>query len=264
MKDGDNPAGRNQDWWEKMVAEGCGYTLPWLDLEVGEIQRYIKNPKDEIDERLGIMFPVDILANLEGKEVLCLASGGGQQSVVFSLLGARVTVVDLSPGQLAGDREAAAHYDYQITTFQADMRDLSFFEEASFDLVYQAPSMSYVPAVKDVYGEVARVLKTGGLYRVAHTNPAVEFIETDTWDGEGYRISLPYTVRKVEYGESGSIQFRHYLGEIFNGLLSAGLSVAWVGEAPYHFQVSSKTTPGTWEHSQGYIPWIFAVVAKKD
>jgi hypothetical protein len=44
-------------------------------------------------------------------------------------------------------------------------------------VVYQAPSMAYIPDVGRVYAEVARVLRTGGYYRVAHTNPAIEFIE---------------------------------------------------------------------------------------
>jgi ubiquinone/menaquinone biosynthesis C-methylase UbiE len=163
---------------------------------------------------------------------------------------------------LEGDRKAAKHYGYEITAMRADMRDLSLIENGSFDLVYQAPSMSYIPIVREVYPEVARILRSGGLYRVAHTNPAVEFIETNSWDGEGYRISLPYTVRQVEYGEKGSIQFRHYLSDIFNGLLGVGFSIQSVQEAPVHFQEASEANPGTWEHSQMYVPWILAIVAR--
>ena len=262
MIEQDNNTARNKDWWEKMVKEGCGFTRPWLHLEKNEIQQYIHNPQDVANEQLGLIFPADILSNVDGKDVLCLASGGGQQSAVFSLLGARVTVVDLSAGQLEGDREAAAHYGYQVTTIQADMRDLSLIENGSFDLVYQAPSMSYIPDVRIVYAEVARVLRPGGLYRAAHTNPAAEFIETDSWDGEAYRISLPYTVRQVEYGEGGSIQFRHYLSDIFNGLLTVGFSIQWVQEAPVHFQENPEASPGTWEHIQLFVPWIFAIVAR--
>lgn len=40
------------------------------------------------------IYPAGLLADIDGKDVLCLASGGGQQSAVFSLLGAKVTVVD--------------------------------------------------------------------------------------------------------------------------------------------------------------------------
>ena len=262
MIEQDSNTDRNKDWWEKMVKEGCGFTRPWLKLEKKEIQQYIHNPQVTPHEQLGTMFPANILSNVDGKDVLCLASGGGQQSAVFSLLGARVTVVDISEGQLDGDRKAAKHYGYEITTMRVNMRDLSLIENGSFDLVYQAPSMSYIPAVREVYAEVARVLRSGGLYRVAHTNPAVEFIETDSWDGEGYRISLPYTVSQVEYGEAGSVQFRHYLGDIFNGLLREGFSIQWVQEAPVHFQEASDASPGTWEHSQIYAPWTFAIVAR--
>lgn len=195
--------------------------------------------------------------------VLCLASGGNQQSAVFGLLGAQVTVVDFSEKQLEGDRKAAAHYGFEVTTIQTDTRDLSSSADSSFDLVYQAPSMAYIPDVRDFYAEVARVLRTWGDYRVAHANPAIEFIEMDSWDGQGYRISVPYTLHKIEYGEESSVQFRHYLADIFNGLLAEGLSISGVHEATYPLKPDMRAHPGTWEHIQMYVPWIFAIVARK-
>lgn len=83
-----------------------------------------------------------------GKAVLCLAAGGGQQTAVFGLLGANMTVVDLTEGQLAGDETAAAHYGYPITTVQADMRDLSALPQQAFDRVFQADSTASVPPNK--------------------------------------------------------------------------------------------------------------------
>jgi len=43
--------------------------------------------------------------------VLCLASGGEQQSAIFGLLGADVTVLDLCAQQLAGDRQVPTIID---------------------------------------------------------------------------------------------------------------------------------------------------------
>ena len=97
---------------------------------------------------------------MNGQDVLCLASGGGQQSVAFGLLGANVTVFDLTPAQLERDREAAAHYDLPITTVQGDMRDLSHFEGAVFDIVWHAYSINFVPEVESVFDEAVRVLKS--------------------------------------------------------------------------------------------------------
>ena len=92
-----------------------GFTVPWLDLETETVLQYANGQLEQVPETLFIIRPPGILINLSGKDVLCLASGGGQQSVVLSLLGARVTVVDLTKGQLEGDREAAAHYGYDVT-----------------------------------------------------------------------------------------------------------------------------------------------------
>ena len=46
-------------------------------------------------------------ADLHGVDVLCLASGGGQQGPVLAAAGATVTVFDNSPRQLAQDRAVA-------------------------------------------------------------------------------------------------------------------------------------------------------------
>jgi 2-polyprenyl-3-methyl-5-hydroxy-6-metoxy-1,4-benzoquinol methylase len=51
-----------------------------------------------------------LLGDISGKRVLCLAAGGGQQSAAFGLLGADVTVFDLSDEMLARDQAAASRY----------------------------------------------------------------------------------------------------------------------------------------------------------
>ena len=261
MKPQDEIAKVNEEHWEKQAREGCGFTVPWLDLDRDLIRRYINGELESVPEALIEMHPAGILANVEGKDVLCLASGGGQESAVLGLLRAQVTVVDIADGQLEGDRKAAAHYGYDVTTIHADMRDLSCLADESFDLVYQAPSMAYVPDVRQVYSEVARVLRTGGLYRVHFTNPAVEFAHEE-WDGEGYRITRPYAERS-RHLPGGPIEFRHYLSDIFNGLIDRGMSIQRVEEDPRCLQENPQAAPGSWEHSLMYLAG-FAVVARED
>ena len=259
MNTRDEIAAINEKHWEKMVKEGCGFTVPWLDLDRDLIRRYVAGELELVPEPLIEMYPASVLANVEDKDVLCLASGGGQQSAVFGLLGARVTVVDLTQGQLDGDRKAAEHYGYQVTTIHADMRDLSSLDNGAFDLVYQAESMTYVPDVREVYSAVAGVLRAGGLYRVSFTNPVAEFAD---WDGEGYRITVPYAERTLRNAD-GAIEFRHYLSEIFNGLLAVGLNVQEVQEDPQYQRQDAQTTPGSWAHYLMYLPG-FAVVARNE
>src|SRR5947209_5599064 len=121
----------NKTRWEALVQANALFSRPWLN-----------ETKDSARQRLD---PQGRLGCLAGKEVLCLAGGGGQQAVAFALNGARVTVFDISEGQLARDREAARHYGYLVSTVPGDMRDLSVFDPASFDLVSQPYSLNFVP-----------------------------------------------------------------------------------------------------------------------
>jgi SAM-dependent methyltransferase len=250
----------NRHHWEKMVREKCGFTQPWPNLDLTLIQQYARGELTLAPEPLNWIYPANVLNKVAGKDALCLASGGGQQSAVFALLGARVTVVDFAEGQLDGDRQAAAHYGYQVTTIRADMRDLSGIGNKSFDLVYQASSMAYVPDVRQVYGEVGRLLRPNGIYRVEFTNPATEFVDHADWDGKGYRITRPYAERARRRAD-GVFEFRHYLSDIFNGLIAVGLAIQQVEESPDYRRQPVDMQPGSWEHCLTYAPG-FAIVAK--
>ena len=80
-----NYATTNKEWWEKMAKEDCGFTKPWLDLDVKILQKLangdLKNPPEPLND----IYPISIFSDVKRKDVLCLASGGGQQSAVFAL-----------------------------------------------------------------------------------------------------------------------------------------------------------------------------------
>lgn len=256
----DEAAIANQRLWEEEVKKGCGYTVPWLELDLSLLHEYADGKHEFLPEPMTCIYPAGILADIKGRDVLCLASGGGQQSAVFSLLGARVTVVDLAEGQLEGDRKAAMHYAYDVTTFHADMRDLSCLNDNSFDLVFQANSTAYIPDIRQVYFEVARVLRLHGTYRVIHGNPATFSMN---WNGKQYCISTPYS-EKVEQRDDGGIEFRHYMDDIFNGLLDSGFSIQRVYEEPYSKQQYSEAPPGSWNHERAYVAGGFVILAGKE
>ena len=139
----DDIARYNMTRWDAMVRAGAVFTRPWLDLTVESAREWVDS-----EGRLGEM---------AGQRVLCLAGGGGQQSAAFGLLGAEVTIFDLSAAQLERGQQAAAHYHLTVKTEQGDMRDLSRFAPAAFDLVYHPYSLNFVPDARVVFREVARV-----------------------------------------------------------------------------------------------------------
>ena len=127
----DDVAQYNQERWEELAAQGLEYTRPILDLDA--------------ESALALVDPKGVAGDVSGKDVLCLAGAGGQQSAAFGILGAKVTVLDITETQLERDREAAAHYGIDVRTVQGDMRDLSVFDDGSFDLVHQAHSINFIP-----------------------------------------------------------------------------------------------------------------------
>ena len=248
----------NRARWEAEVVKKNGFTVPWLDLNRDDILEYAEGRLDPISYQLYQVYPAYLLKDVAGKDVLCLAAGGGQQSAVFGLLNANVTVIDFTQGQLDGDITAAKHYGYHVETRRLNMRDLSAIEDASFDFVYQGPSMSWVPSVHEIYRGVSRIIRPEGQYRVDFGNPANHFWE---WDGEFYRVTEPYSERVFRYSD-GAYDFRHYLSDIFNGLLDNGFQIERVEERSW-IQPDINATPGSWTHEMAYNV-SFAVVAKKD
>jgi len=96
---------KNQKHWDNEVKSGEHYTVPDLDLNTDLLNQFVNgellfwsDPNAKINNPLLKRIRQYEYANIKGKKVLCLASGGGQQSAMFSLLGADVTVVDISQG----------------------------------------------------------------------------------------------------------------------------------------------------------------------
>ena len=251
----------NHAWWGHMVESGFQYTRPWLDLDTDILRDYIAGYVEVLPRRWIYFYPREALQDLAGKRVLCLASGGGQQTAALSLLGARVTVFDLCEAQLAGDRRAAEHFGYEVETIQGDMRDLSRFSDESFDLVYQAISLVFVPDLREVFREVLRVLKPGGVYRSGHGNPAVMMVEPETWTGEGYLLRDTYRTGAID--DADAREFRHGLREIFNGLIESGFAIRGVWEDPRHLHHDTDAAPGSYEHMLNHVLNYFCVLAGK-
>ena len=257
----DDVANVNKKRWEEVVQERAGCTRPYLDLDVEAFRAFREGETTDLPMSCGDE-PISqtVMAMTKGNDVLCLAAGGGQQSALFSLLGARVTVLDFCEGQLERDREAAEHYGYDVTVIQGDMRDLSELSESSFDLVY-GTGTTYVPDICEVFSGVARVIRAKGFYRADFMNPYTEFVDDIDWDGMGYRITKPYA-QKERRRPDGMIEFRSYLNEVFNGLIDSGFSIKRVSEAPRRLP-DPKDKPGSYRHWSAFVQGSYTVLARR-
>jgi SAM-dependent methyltransferase len=208
---------------------------------------------------------------MSGKEVLCLAGGGGQQSIAFALLGAKVTVADLSEEQLQKDAEAAAEYKLTLNLLRKDMRDLSSLGESSFDVVYHPYSLNFVPDVRGVFCQVARVLRTGGIYHFSCANPAFMGIRGSDWTGRGYLITLPYVDgAEIVYPDEDWVfrgkpplqsippckEYRHTMSTLVKGLAAYEFVITDLTEENFGTP-DSESAPGAPEHLSAFAPpWL--------
>jgi SAM-dependent methyltransferase len=225
--------GYNREAWDRQVEDGNQWTVP-VGPEVIEAARQGQWEVLLTDQKY---VPREWFPEMAGADVLCLASGGGQQAPTFAAAGASVTVLDNSPRQLAQDRFVAEREALDLETAQGDMRDLSAFANESFDLVFQPVSNLFVPEVGPVWNEAIRVLRSGGVLLAGFLNPVVYIFDLELADDTGevrVRYSLPYSDatsrteeelgRQMERGEP--LEFSHTLEEQIGGQIEAGFLIS--------------------------------------
>ncbi|HUE16356.1 MAG TPA: class I SAM-dependent methyltransferase [Planctomycetaceae bacterium] len=109
---------QNRAAWNRMAETGSVFATVATDDEC-------RNPLAALDSR-GWLPPT-----VMGLDVLCLASGGGWQSILYACAGAKVTVVDLSQSMLRLDEREAARRNRTVRTIEGSMHDLSMLGAAT-------------------------------------------------------------------------------------------------------------------------------------
>src|SRR5512134_2869652 len=158
----------NRDAWNREVEGGQNR---WSQPVSPEIIEKAKQGGFSVLLTENIPVPHRWFPPLKGADVLCLASGGGQQGPVLAALGANVTIFDNSPAQLTQDQLVAERESLPLRIVEGDAADLSMFVDGSFDLVFNPVSTVFMPDVRAVWKECSRVLREGGLLMTGSMNP---------------------------------------------------------------------------------------------
>lgn len=205
-------------------------------------------------------------ASVRGLEVLCLAAGGGWQSVLYAIAGANVTVVDLSSEMLRQDVQEARRRNLRVRVLEGSMHDLTMLEDEAFDIVHQPVSTCYVPDVTAVYREVARVLRDGGLYVSQHKQPTcLQIVERDAHDryvvGVRYYHSGPLPpVGDTIYREPGAVEFLHRWENLVGGLCRAGFVIEDLREP---CRADPRAAAGHFGHRGQFVPPYVRIKARR-
>lgn len=249
----------NRDAWDRAVADGSQWTVPVSPEEIAAARQgrwqIILTPTKAV--------PAHWFPPLSGKELLGLASGGGQQGPILAAAGAQVTIFDNSPQQLAQDRYVAQREGLDIRTVEGDMADLSCFADASFDLIVHPCSNVFIPAVRPVWQECYRVLRPGGLLLVGFANP-INYIFDQLLADEGtlqVRHPLPYSdlgslppAELQRYLDAEQpLEYSHTFDDQIGGQLAAGFVLTDFYEDRWDNYIIDQ-----------YMPTFFATRARKE
>ncbi len=246
---------QNRAAWDRLADTGSVFATVATDDEC-------RNPLAALDGR-GWLPPTVV-----GLDVLCLASGGGWQSILYACAGANVTVLDLSRSMLRLDEREAARRNKTVRTIEGSMDDLSMLGAATFDLVHQPVSTCYVPKLTPVYREIARVLRPGGLYISQHKQPtSLQVTHRDAKDRyvlgiEYYQSGALPRVPDCSYREPAVVEYLHSWEDLVGELCRAGFVLEDLSEPD---RSDREAPPGHFAHRGRYVaPYVRLKARRRD
>jgi SAM-dependent methyltransferase len=231
MMNSDDILSYNRQAWDRQVQRGNRWTVPVSSEQIARARNgdwsIVLTPTKPV--------PLEWFPPLVGLDVLCLASGGGQQGPILAAAGASVTVFDNSPAQLAQDRLVAEREALKIETVQGDMADLSVFPDCRFDLIFHPVSNVFVPDIKPVWGEAFRVLKPGGVLLSGFMNPVQYLFDFPALERGELHVAhfIPYSDHESLTDEDrgrlaeqdAPLEFGHTLADQIGGQIAAGFAL---------------------------------------
>jgi SAM-dependent methyltransferase len=239
----------NRRAWDKEVERGNEWTQPVSS----EVIAAARQGRWEVLLTETKPVPRQWFPDLNALDLLCLASGGGQQAPILAAAGARVTVFDNSPKQLEQDKLVAAREKLSLVTVEGDMTNLSMFADESFDLVFHPCSNLFIPDVRPVWTEAFRVLRRGGVLLAGFLNPVIYLFDDRLVERPVLEVkhALPYSDlhslskeecrQLIEKGEP--LEFGHTLTDQLGGQTEAGFVITAFYEDSHRTLPIAKYTP---------------------
>ena len=218
----------NRRAWDREVEKGCIWTIPVDQAVIVEARKgnwkIVLTPNKPV--------PQEWFPPLPGKNVLCLACGGGQQGPILAAAGANVTVLDNSPKQLERDQFVADRDHLCLRTELGDMRDLTRFPDEYFDVII-VTGTCFVDDINVVWKGAYRILKKPGILMAGCTNPIEYIFDLKAWNAGQLivRHTIPYSdvidlseedLRELIIAKDEPLCVGHSLHDLLHGQMAAG------------------------------------------
>ena len=176
-----------------------------------------------------------LLGDVSGKNVVELGCGGGQCSIAFAKMGARVTAVDISDKQLSYARRLASKENVKVKFLKADIEHLSAIPEGSQDVAFSAYAFQYIKNLREGLDGVYSLLKSGGIFVFSLDHPFYWCFPENIMELRVVRSYFDGNSRRGDLGQ----EYPRSISELFNALFESGFIVATIVE-PKPVQRESK------------------------
>jgi SAM-dependent methyltransferase len=189
---------------------------------------FVWGPEGLREEDMGV------LGDVGGRRTLEVGSGAGQCSRWLRHRGAASYGVDLSERQLEHSRRLDERTGVAVPSVCATATDLPF-RDSVFDVVFSSfGALQFVADGDRMVGEVARVLRPGGLFAFSITHPIRWSMPDDAGPGglvvsSSYWDRTPY-VEETEDGVPRYVEHHRTLGDWVQLLAHAGFRLTALHE----------------------------------
>ncbi len=223
----------NQKAWNKLVDENSEWSIPVSSQEIEKA----RNGEWEVILTPLKPVPREWFGDVRGKDILCLASGGGQQAPILAAAGAKVTAFDASQNQLAKGKFVAKRDNLKFRSELGDAADLARFSDGSFDLIFNPCSTCFMAELHPVWNECYRVLRGGGTFLTGFNQPFIYMFDRFAEEKNGVleiKHKIPYSdLESLSEEEIANIitkneplEFSHTLDDQIGGQIKAGFLIA--------------------------------------
>ncbi|UCG36633.1 MAG: methyltransferase domain-containing protein [Candidatus Bathyarchaeota archaeon] len=208
---------------------------------------YQKNVKISLEDiHYGPISPgerdLKLLGNVEGKDVLEMGCGGGQNAIVLAKWGAKSAGVDISEEQIKHARNLAQQQNIEVPFHVGSMEKMEMFSDEIFDIVLSSCAIGYSEDYEQTFREAFRVLRKNGLFvfcvvhPIANRGRTVKRGKRKLW-GLGNYFDRRRRTWTWKYDDTTIAKFDGYhrtLQDYFNSIVSAGFIIERILEPePY-------------------------------
>ncbi|MCA1054129.1 class I SAM-dependent methyltransferase [Rossellomorea aquimaris] len=256
----------NRSGWEQSAYKA------WVNRH-GEPQEYAKCLKANPEKAVAHYLP--FMGNVKGKKIVNLLGSKGNKAVSFALLGADVTVVDLSSENQRYATQLADAASVHIHYIISDVLDIpTEHQPTDMDFVLlEVGVLHYFVDLPPLFEMICRSLKPGGKLILRDYHPMVSkllSVEDDSMVAKGNyfdegmkEVDVAYSILLPE-GEREALtknRIRRWtLGEIITSIAKAGLKVESLEEEA---GIKWAFPPHAADKIEERIPGLYTILAEK-